>query len=80
MRGDTYDMDQGFVDRAVSDLALVYMGWEAGDTISHVYTTFFILEVSEVCKVCTFYHRVRANTYDMDHGFVNREVSANEHW
>ena len=53
------------------------MGWEAGDTISHVYTTFFILEISEVCKESTFYHRVRANTYDMDHGFVNREVSAN---
>ena len=52
--GYTYDMDLGVRgSRGKRGLALVSMGWETGHTISHVYTTYFILGVSEVCKLCT---------------------------
>ena len=58
--GYTYDIDLGVRgSRGKRDLAVVSMGWETGHTISHVYTTYVILRVSEVCKVCTFCYRVR---------------------
>ena len=45
--GYTYDMVLGFRgSRGKRELALVSMGRETGPTISHVYTTYFILGVS----------------------------------
>ena len=88
--GYTYNMDVGFVylcygfsirgSRGKRKRRLESMGWKAGHTISHVYTTYFKLEISEVCEGCTFWHRVWFNTYDMDLGFVVLGVSANWHW
>ena len=76
--GYTYDMDLGVRElRGKRELALVCMGWKADHTISHVYTTYFILKVSDVRKVCTFYHRMRINTYNIVDGFVDCDVNAN---
>ena len=49
--GLTYYMDLGVRgSRGKRDLALVSIGRDT-HTISHVYTTYFILGASEVCKV-----------------------------
>ena len=81
--GNTYDMDLKVGrSRGKRKLALVTMGLETNHTISHIYTTYFVLSTKSILRMRSMqvFAQCLGYTYDMDLGFVVRGVNGNYHW